>query len=223
MRRTRKRTIPLTLPLLYLLAVPLFSQPAKTSREFVIDASRPFVYVKFDHIGPGIPRTGDEPATRIWLRFVNNCRVPVVVRANGVPDQSPKEEVGLEYDVVGNRPTYPMVSFSMRVDTRPRLPTKIEPATKAVPKESEQDTPQIPQGYMEEVSSTAVIDSGEEILFSMPVNHLSKRWHVEIPFEFEVPRGKGPHDDRTGGIPIMVVEYTLYDLPPNSQAEIPTE
>ena len=44
------------------------------------------------------------------------------------------------------------------------------------------------------VASLITIGPGEEILFSLPVNHLNKNWHIEIPFNFELPQGKGPRD-----------------------------
>ena len=87
-------------------------------------------------------------------------------------------------------------------------------------KKSEAKAEQIPQGYMSEVGSFATINPAKEILFSIPVNHLSKRWHIEIPFEFGVPRGKGPRDPNNGGEPKMVVIYSLWDLPPKAEAEI---
>jgi hypothetical protein len=79
---------------------------------------------------------------------------------------------------------------------------------------------EIPRGYIEEVASSMTIRPGQEIFFSIPVNHLSKRWHVEIPFEFELPKGKGPRDPTNGGTPMMVVQYYLWDLPSKSRAEI---
>lgn len=211
MRRIRGR-LALTVFMLGLLAFPLFSGPTKASNDFVIDGNKPFVYVRFDHVGPGAPRSEGEPPTRIWLSLVNNCRVPIVVRTNGVPDESPKEELGLEYDVVANRPVKSMAL----------IPEKNE-SNAAQLKASETEALEIPRGYIEEVASTQNIGPSESGLFSIPLNHLSKRWHIEIPFEFEVPRGQGPHDDRAGGIPVMIVEYTLYDLPPKSQAEIPAK
>jgi hypothetical protein len=54
----------------------------------------------------------------------------------------------------------------------------------------------------------------------MPVNHLSKSWHVEIPFEFELPKGKGSRDPINGGIPVMAVQYSLWDLPSKSRPQI---
>jgi hypothetical protein len=164
--------------------LPLVIVYPNVSVGFLIDVNRPFVYVKFDHIGPGAPRSADEPNSRIWLRLTNNCRIPILVRANGVPDESPKDEVGLEWRVVPN-PTI-------------------------------QGIGEITRGYMEEVASLVTIGPEEEILFSMPVNHLSKRWHVEIPFEFELPKGKGLRDPANGGEPIMVVSYSLWDLPPKA-------
>src|SRR5580704_10916834 len=106
MKRTSARTLLFLLPVFTLATAALFSQTTKASKGFVIDENKPFVYVRFDHIGAGIPRDEDEPATRIWLRVVNNCRVPIVLTANGVPDESPKGEVGLRYWIVANPPVY---------------------------------------------------------------------------------------------------------------------
>jgi hypothetical protein len=49
---------------------------------------------------------------------------------------------------------------------------------------------------MFDVASLIAIGPGEEMLFSMPVNHLSKRWHVEITFAFELPPEKA-HSPQT--------------------------
>jgi hypothetical protein len=62
---------------------------------------------------------------------------------------------------------------------------------------------------------------GESILFSIPVNHLSKRWHIEIPYTFALPRGKCCHNLDVGGEPVMVIVYGLEDLPRESLTEIP--
>src|ERR1700693_1105008 len=47
-------------------------QTVATPNSFVIDPNRPYAYLKFDHIGPGIQRNEKEPRLRIWLRLVNN-------------------------------------------------------------------------------------------------------------------------------------------------------
>lgn len=196
------------------LCAPVLAQSTKMGKDFLIDVSRPFVYIKFDHIGPGAPRNSSEPNSRIWLRLRNNCRIAILVRANGVPDDSPKDEVGLEYDVVANPAIKGMVSFSTSDNGRSETQ-----ATRSA-QNSGAKGEEIPRGYMEEVASLVTIGPGEEILFSMPVNHLSDRWHVEIPFDFELSRGKGPLHSNTVGFPVMAVHYTVWDLPWNSQAGI---
>lgn len=190
---------------------PAFSQTAHVAGQFVLNVDHPFVYAKFDHIGPGAPRSEDEPKQRVWLRLVNNCRVPIAVRANGVPDESPKDEIGVEYDVVANPEIFGVVS------------DKPEDKIAASQQKSEASTNEkvMPRGYMEEVGSLVTIEPGSDILFSLPVNHLSEKWHIEIPFEFEVPKGKGPHDSVYGGEPVLVLQYNLWDLPPKSRADIP--
>ena len=86
---------------LLLLVTPRASgQGAGSATTFVIDPNRPFVYLRFDHMGPGIRRSEGEPSSRIWLRLVNNCRVPIIVSTFGVPDGSPKGEIGVMDEVV---------------------------------------------------------------------------------------------------------------------------
>jgi hypothetical protein len=219
MTRTHARTLLFLLPVFTLPAAALFSQTTKANKGFVIDENKPFVYVRFDHTGPGIPRDEDEPATRIWLRLVNNCRVPIVVTANGVPDKSPKEEVGLRYRIVANPPVYGLP----RVIYRDASGEKSEDHKANDWSDSDEQTAAMPRNDLVDVASFISIRPGEQILFSMPVNHLGKHWHVEIPFEFELPGGKGPREDKTGGIPLMRVDYGLYDLPPQEQTQIPTK
>jgi hypothetical protein len=211
---TKTRVLSVLALLFCVVTTTLVAQGTKANKGFLIDVNRPFVYAKFDHIGPGVPRSVDEPNSRIWLRLTNNCRIPILVRANGVPDESPKDEVGLQYDVVSNPPLRGMVSFSPSRKDEPQTGPNGET------QESETKADEIPRGYMEEVSSLVTIGPGEDILFSMPVNHLSKRWHVEIPFEFELPKGKGSRNPANGGIPVMVVQYSLWDLPSKSRAQI---
>jgi len=101
-----------------------------------------------------------------------------------VPDDSPKDEVGLEYEVVAN-PTIGAMVFTSTPDGH-------EPETRETGRAQSSDTKsdEIPRGNMEEVASSVSIGPGREIVFSMPINHLSERWHVEIPFDFELPPDK---------------------------------
>ena len=192
--------------------VTIFARAQATPKvDFVIDPNHQYVYLKFDHIGPGIRRDGHESATRVWVRLMNNCNVPIVVGENGTPDGSPKDERQIMYKVV---PTImPNLIFSSNLpgggskEDRPKL--------------ANEATEKIPRGYMEEVGSTEIVAPGEGILFSIPLNHLvEKRWHVEIPYTFDLPRGKGSHDDNAGGEPEMVLAYDWYDLPAKSRAAL---
>ena len=110
MKNISKRLI--SFVLIGVASASMLAQSTKMGKDFLIDVNRPFVYVKFDRIAPGIPRTPTEPNSRLWLRLKNNCRIAILVRTNGVPDDSLKDEVGLEYEVVANPAIRGMVSFS---------------------------------------------------------------------------------------------------------------
>ena len=213
-------------PLIYLLTLLsvgiLSAQTQKTTHavnDFVIDRNRPFVYLKLDHIADGEPRTEDEPVLRVWLRLVNNCRVPIIVHTFGVPEGSPKYEQGVMYEVVANPPVFGEMQLIM-----PAAPTANSPQESTMEKEREQPSQakseETPRGYMFDVGSFQSIGPSEEVLFSVPVNHLDSRWHIEIPIEFDLPRGKGSRDPSTGGQPKMVVDYSLWDLPPGVRKEL---
>jgi hypothetical protein len=165
---------------------------ADTSGKFVIDRDRPYVYLRFDHIGTGVPFSADEPPKRVWLWFVNNCRVAVLLRTFGVPHGSPEGEVGVIHDVVNDRRTATTGSKSSSM----------------------------PIGYASEVSSSESVQPGQSILFSVPVIHLSKDWHIEIPYQFDLPPGKGPREPIVGGEPRMVLLYSAWDLPEKVQRQL---
>ena len=104
--------MPITL-LLYAATLLVFASPLKSAFQtqsghnessFVRDANRPFVYLAFDHIGKGVQRNQDEPSIRIWLRFVNNCNVPIVLHASGGLKGMPAGEVNVWDRVVPDRP-----------------------------------------------------------------------------------------------------------------------
>jgi len=153
---------------------------------------------------------------RIWLHLVNNCRVPIVVSANGVSDESPKDEVGLRYRIVANPPVFGSSGVIYRDASGEKSGSHKADNT---PDSGEQSAA-MPRNNLVDVATSIIIRPGEQILFSMPVNHLGKHWHVEIPFEFDVPRGKCCRDEETGGQPVMSVDYGLYDLPPQAQKQI---
>jgi hypothetical protein len=162
--------------------------------DFLVDANRAFVYLRFDHAGsiPSEDRGGTE--ARFWFRLTNNCRVPISVRTFGAPNGGAKDEEGVMYDVVRTP------------ESQPQIILNNQPPAPAEPGE-------MPRGTMFDVSSFDTIGPGEEILFSIPANSLDKRWHVEIPFEFAPRKSKGTWDPNVGGWPSTKIDYYLEDLP----------
>jgi hypothetical protein len=179
---------------------------------FVIDASRPYAYIKFDRIGNGLQRWEGEPTSRIWLRLTNNCRLPITVNTYGVPNGSPTDEQGVMDMIVAKEPPQGMMGYGiMRDGTVPQKAPR--PFSKARPEE-------LPHDYWFEVGSSQSIPPGKALLFSVPINHIGPRWYFEIPFHFEVVNGKFPRDPNVGGFPEMSFRYFMSDLPPEAQKEV---
>jgi hypothetical protein len=187
---------------------------------FLIDPSRPFVYLHFERIGPG--GAEDEPIPRMWLHLVNNCAVPIVIRSFGVGNGHSfdkatafatsglhQEEIGVMDDVVPNPEPSVRISAVDAQGNVHEFPPNVE------------DQGEMPIGYGAiDVSSSETISPGEAVLFSVPVNHVSKSWHMEIPFRFELQDARdGRPLDITHGVR-MVLEYSLWDLPPEKQIEV---
>jgi hypothetical protein len=212
---TARSAVVRSLILLFVVSLArLGAQSLERRTSFVIEPNRPYVYLKFDHLGPGIPRDEHEPKTRTWLWLVNNCNVGIVVAENGTPDGSPKEEREIMYDVV------PTIMANIGLGSFNAKVGEMKPQQGKAGESTSNDSGEIPRGYMGEVGSTERVSPGERILFSVPVNHLSERWHIEIPYTFDLPEGKCCRDADIGGEPKMVIEYSLWDLPPNFRAKI---
>jgi hypothetical protein len=184
--------------------------------KFLIDPNRPYVYLKFDHTGKGIPRSESEPTSRIWLRLVNNCHVPIIVSTFGIPKGSPKYEAGVmdkvvpvaasELVTIGQLPMAPLPPPFGPAAPEPK------PSTKAMVDE-------MPSGYMFDVGSFSIIPPGKAILFSVPASHLSERWDFEIPFRFDLPKCRGRYDPTIGGQPHMTITYSISDIPSEYRTE----
>jgi len=206
MARTR---VMLTMVLLFpfLSAWSQSTNHAPASPSFVIDENRHYVYLRLDHVGKGVRFSEDEPTQRVWLRFVNNCRVAIVLRTFGAPEGSPKDAVGVVHNVVKD------AQFRIRG-------VGIEPPALNAQNSEPNDEAKMPAGYDFDVSSAETIPAGQSLLFSVPVTHLSKSWHIEIPYTFDLPPGKGPRQPIVGGEPKMVLLYSGWDLPEEVQRQL---
>jgi hypothetical protein len=65
---------------------------------FVVDASKPYVYLAFDHVGRREAAREGESPQGLWLRLINNCRVPIEVVTHDLGTGDPG--VGIKYYVV---------------------------------------------------------------------------------------------------------------------------
>lgn len=161
----------------------------KVRDSFLVDPSKPYVYLEVDHIGPRAPRNEDEPKSGIWLRLHNNCKVPIIVRTFGVPPGSPEGEVGVLDNVVSN-PKVVMgdgvVTYGGPPMTDPRPPLLFGDQGEAKREAPQAATATMPHGYMFPASSFVTIAPGRNVYFSLPMNQVSNEWHVEIPFRLDL-------------------------------------
>ena len=145
--------------------------------DFVIDHSKPYAYIAFDHIGPRTPQGPEEGNIGLWLRIVNNCRIPIVVPASGYPkgDKDPGVVVLDEIEL-----RKPGTSLTMTLADGKEITSNPQP-----PKTNEQP----PKGYAEDnidVFSAIDIQPGESLLFSVPLNHVSDWWNLYVRASLEV-------------------------------------
>jgi hypothetical protein len=204
-----------------ILPMPATAQHPQTTagQEFVIDSSKPYVYLVVDHLGRREPRNGEEPPQGLWLHLHNNCRVPIIVRTFGVPPGSPAGEIGVLDKVVAN-PAPEMGDGSVTsqpwppVDAANDLGNVLSSPRQGGPKGTDRSTPSaestpvgMPHGYMYPTSSSVTIGPGKSVYFSIPRTQISVSWHVEIPFRFDLKVRSSVRE------PLQVVTLYEEDLP----------
>jgi len=92
----------------------------------------------------------------------------------------------------------------------------------AVPDEpgSKTTTDKMPYGTYSDVGFPWTIEPGKEMRFSIPINYICTRWHIEIPFEFVLPKGTSPRDPKNSLGPTMQISYSIWDVPPDERTKI---
>ena len=158
--------------------------------DFVLNPSRPYVYVQFDHVGPRKPLRGGEGNVGLWLRIVNNCRVPITVPTFGLTTGDPG--VGVLDEVV---PDNPRMSVSAEPDV---INLSEEGSSRGNPSKATPVNPKNnpPRGYSAEVFSLTRVRPGKDLLFSVPLNHVSDNWFMRVGFVLDVNKpsvGTGPY------------------------------
>jgi hypothetical protein len=162
---------------------------------FLLNPSEHYVYLKFDHVGSREPLSPDEPTKGLWLRLVNNCRIPVKVAIFNTENPGPNTGIGVYDEVVPLAVKRPVPIFDSgpgKSDQKHLAPPQQEP----------------PKGYsLPEVFSTTTISPGENLLLNLPLNHVGPSWDLQIRFYFELP-GEG-----YGSGPYSVVSFDWQDIP----------
>ncbi len=171
------------------LCTPAVLSPEPQTQSFLIDPSKDYVYLKFDHMGPRKPLPSDTTSQGLWLRLMDNCRVPIIVAIFDPGTGDPG--VGV-FDEVVSAPVGHM-AFHFKGEARPKPAAK----TKEKP----------PQGYsIPDTFSTTTIAPGESLLFSVPLNHVGPYWFMEVRFYLDVGGGyfSGPES---------IVSFDWDDIP----------
>lgn len=158
--------------LFFILATNAIAQNMSV-RDFVIDHSKPYVYLKFDHIGPRKPIQNGEGNTGLWLRVINNCRIPIVFASFNMPAGDPG--VGLMDEVVETEPM-------MQIFATPgeRKETQRQEALRR--------SKHKPEGYSFETAGVVRVQPGANILFSVPLNHVDDDWYMRVRFALDLDK-----------------------------------
>lgn len=204
--RLAKTSLVLALFFLY----PASNVPQSTTTDvvkgpdFLIDPTKPYVYLEVDHVGPRKPLRDGEPNVGIWLRLRNNCKLRIVVMALGKPPQNPEDAITLEDEILPNlqasgtggdgtgAAVYAAPGLEEMKDLFrwPNL-TEDEVRDSEASQRSSGKLSARPLGYsgrndFHTLTITA-IPSGGQVLFSVPISHVSQSWHFEIPFRLALP------------------------------------
>ncbi|MGO9228619.1 MAG: hypothetical protein ACLQKA_05320 [Bryobacteraceae bacterium] len=152
--------------------------PAGRTVNLALDSAKPFVYIAFDHAGPRQPVEQGEPDQGLWLRLVNNSALPIEVRANGTATDP---DMTILPDTITRR----MVPISMSSAVREKMP----------------------RGYSSTMGTLIMIEPGKSLVFSVPANHVSAAWFLQVPFNFSLSPVK------EGVQPVCLAAFVWEDIP----------
>lgn len=165
-----------------------------------VDAAKPIAYLVVDHIGPRDPIEPGEGTAGIYLRLQNNSRLPLVVAT--LKDADKKASAPALLDEVipnpkvilgGGVPWMPSPGFPSESgwDELQAYPNEDEEGVRAAEFDSQRQCGKPhnempahrPSGYGWDLAPVlTVIPPGGVFFFSLPVTHVNREWHIEIPF-----------------------------------------
>lgn len=156
-----------------------------SAKNFEIDESKPYVYIKFDHFGDRKPVNDWESTKGLWLRLVNNCRLPIGVSVLGLGTGDPG--VAVNFEVV---------------------PTAGRDAPDA------EQRKKIPFGYAADIGTLVTIPPKGDLLFSVPAESVTKQWYIQVRFGIVLPEPKSSNYQPSGNYePYSVVDFNWYIIP----------
>jgi hypothetical protein len=178
--------------LILLLATGAFAQESNISN-FVLDTSKPYVYLKFDHIGSRQPRFQGEGNTGLWLRAVNNCRLPILFEGhNALPGES------------GFYLFHEVVEEELYMTILDKTIEEIEKDKKL----KQQKLKSKPWGYSDDTGGRIWIQPGKDILFSVPINHVDDDWYIRVEFTFALYDSSSLSNG-----PVSYLTFKKWDIP----------
>jgi hypothetical protein len=144
---------------LCLLAVSMFLAQSSSPVDFLADKDMPGAFISFDRIGA--VETGVEGQTeqRIWLRFHNNYKFPITLKT---------------FPLTGDDPMFVSKGSKSQIGVVYQIKsTNGDRKKEALPE------PDI----VGHVFTAYPVESGEEVVFSVPAQHLSGPLYILVPFE----------------------------------------
>jgi hypothetical protein len=166
---------------------------------FVLDNSRPWIDIAFRRVGERVPVFPTESKHGLWLALRNNCRYPIGVTTMEWSDQPNKNE--------GTLLVYDVVPYVPSISTTPLPPGA--PAAKILANA----TLEKPSGYAlpGDFAISAEVKPGKELLFSVPLESVTRKWSIRIRIDFRIPGDRGVQ-------PLVFVDFEFWQLPKDVQS-----
>ncbi len=181
---------------LLLSASSVAEQPQPVS--FVLDNSRPWIDIAFRRVGKRAPVFPTESEHGLWLALRNNCRYPIQVQTMDTLDQPNKNE--------GTLLVHDVVPYVPSISTTPLPPGA--PAAKILANAKLEK----PSGYAlpGDFAIDAEVKPGKELLFSVPLESVTRKWSIRMQIDFRIPGDRGVQ-------PLVFVDFEFWQLPKDVQ------
>jgi hypothetical protein len=212
---------------------PAFAQNAHSPMtNFLIDQSKPYVYLEIDHIGPRKPLIAGEPTVGLWMRLRNNCNLPIVIVAFGkklstsssgslnLVDEVMPTPPAPTGDTVGTAILYQpdqegLTDIFVNPNGNEAAVRGAEDAAREMHKLKENKRPHgYNSGVQPGVERIKVVPPGGIVTFGVPISHVAESWHFEIPFRLAIK-----HQDKFRQ-PYSYVSFFWDDLSPADRSTI---